>query len=241
MRIAQVTASALLAIMLAACGAETATTPQAEASPAPETPTTTAPAEEDAATEEAVEFGSSGTYFIDPSHTSLIFQVPHMGLSNYTARFTGVDAKLEFHPEDAALTGLSVTIDAASVATNYTGDYKASHPNSTHDTWDEDISKDPKWMNANEHPTITFTATEITKTGAATADVTGDLTFLGVTQPLTLHVTYNGAIEMRGTEKIGFSATGSLTRSDFGMGAYIPNIGDEVNLIIETEFAKAEE
>lgn len=241
MRIALVTTSALSALLLAACGAETGTTPTAEASPAPEVAAPEAPAEEDAAPEEEVVFGSSGTYTIDPSHTAVIFQVPHMGLSNYTARFTGVDATLAFHPEDAAMTALNVTIDATSVATNYTGDYKAGHPNSTHDTWDEDVAMDPKWMNAGEHPTVTFTATQITKTGATTADVTGDLTFLGVTKPLTLNVTYNGSIDMRGTEKIGFSATGALKRSEFGMGAYIPNIGDDVNLIIETEFAKASE
>ncbi len=232
MRIALLSASALV---LAACGAETATPPSAEASPAPEA------APEASAPEEVVEFGSSGTYTIDPGHTSVIFQIPHMGLSNYTARFTDVDATLAFHPEDAALTALNVTIDAASVATNYVGDYKATHPKSEHDSWDQDVAMDPKWMNAGEHPTITFAATEITKTGPRTADVTGDLTFLGVTKPLTLDVTYNGSIDMRGTEKIGFSATGTVTRSEFGMGAYLPNIGDDIGLVIETEFAKTGE
>ncbi len=232
MRIALLSASALV---LAACSPETAAGPAPEASPAPEA-TAEAPAPE-----EVVEFASSGTYSIDAGHTSVVFQIPHMGLSNYTARFTGVDATLAFHPEDASLTSLNVTIDAASVATNYVGDYKATHAKSAHDSWDEDVANDAKWMNAGVHPTITFAATEITKTGARTADVTGDLTLLGVTKPVTLDVTYNGSVDMRGTEKIGFSATGVVKRSEFGMGAYLPNIGDDISLVIETEFAKAVE
>ena len=71
--------------------------------------------------------------------------------------------------------------------------------------------------------------------------MTGDLTFLGVTRPVTLDVTYNGVARMPWApdqDKIGFSATTTLKRSDFGMGAYIPNIGDEVEVIIEAEFAE---
>lgn len=232
MRIALICASALV---LAACGAEPSVTAAPEASPAPEA------APEASATDDVVEFASSGTYTIDPGHTSLVFQVPHMGLSNYTARFTGIEATLGFHPEDAALTSLEVSVDPTSVATNYVGDYKGTHKKSGYESWNEDVAMDAKWMNAGEHPTITYSATNITKTGASTADVTGDLTFLGVTKPVTLAVTYNGGMDMRGTEKIGFSATGTVKRSEFGMGAYLPNIGDDISLVIETEFAKTGE
>ena len=93
---------------------------------------------------------------------------------------------------------------------------------------------------------MTFTSTAVALTGADTADVTGDLTLHGVTRPITLAVTFNGgygafAMDPSGA-RIGFSATGKLNRSDFGIGFGVPapgttfGVGDEVQIIIETEF-----
>ena len=85
------------------------------------------------------------------------------------------------------------------------------------------------------------TATSATQASPTTGTVTGDLTCLGVSKPVTLDVTYNGVAQMPWApdqDKIGFSATTTLKRSDFGMGAYIPNIGDEVEVIIEAEFGE---
>ena len=71
--------------------------------------------------------------------------------------------------------------------------------------------------------------------------MTGDLTFRGVTHPVTLDVTYNGTATFPwapDAPRMGFSATGSLKRSDFGMGFMIPQLGDEIELLIEAEFSK---
>lgn len=235
MRIALISASAL---MLAACGSETAKTPastETAAAPAPTAAEATAgPAEEE------VTYGSAGTYTIDPTHTSLVFKVSHFGMSDYTARFTDVDATLVFNPEDVSQMALEVTVDPASVETNYTGDFKATHPDSEFDSFNEELAQSPAWFNAGAHPEITFTATEITKVSNSEGKVTGDLTFLGVTKPLTLDVTYNGTNSMMG-EKIGFTASGSLDRTEFGFDTYAPNIGATVDLQIETEFAKVTE
>lgn len=232
-----------LAAGMTACGGAPDENP-----PTPSTPEKVAmgaeaqtPEKAEAPAEETRELGSTGTYKIDPGHTSVIWKVRHLGLSDYTARFTDVDATLEFNPQDASATSLTVSIDPKSVATNYVGDYKGTHPDSGFETWDEDITMSENWFNAGTHDSITFTATEITKTGPNTGKVTGDLNFMGVTKPLTLDVTYNGTIDMRGTEKIGFSATGSLDRTEFGMDTYAPNISADVDLIIETEFAKVDE
>jgi polyisoprenoid-binding protein YceI len=162
------------ALALAACGGaadpKPAETPPASASPAgAETP---AAAKASAPAEEARELGSTGTYTIDPGHTSVIWKVKHLGMSNYTARFTDVDATLEFNPSDTALTSLSVTIDPKSVAANYVGDYKGTHADSGFETWDEDLAMNEKWFNANQHDVITFTATSITKGGPNTGQVT---------------------------------------------------------------------
>lgn len=229
-----------LALALPACSqqsAETAATPEASPATTSTAEAQTPPAEE--AVE--VEYGATGTYKIDPGHTSVIWSVPHMGLSNYSARFVGVDATLEFNPDDVTATALSVTIDPTTVSADYPGDYKGTHAGSGYETWDEDLSRDGKWLNSDVHPEITFVATAITKTGPTTGKVTGDLTLLGVTKPVTLDVTYNGTAQLSsGSERdsIGFSATTTIDRTDFGMGAYVPNIGANVDITIETEFAQ---
>lgn len=232
-----------LALALPACSqqaAEPITTPEASSTTATTADAPPPPAEDAV----DVEYGATGTYKIDPGHTSVIWSVPHMGLSNYSARFAGVDATLEFNPDDVTATALSVTINPNSVATNYVGDYKATHADSVHESWDEDLARDEKWFNADAHTEITFIATEITKTGATTGKVTGDLTFLGVTNPVTLDVTYNGVANFPWApdqDRIGFSATTTIDRTAFGMDAYTQSIGTDVNLRIETEFAQVVE
>lgn len=232
MRLLLISASAL---MLAACSEST---PAAPAAPETEAPAadTAAPAPE---TEEAVEYGAAGTYAIDPTHTSVTWRVDHFGLSQYTGRFKTVDATLQFNPEDPSANSITVTIDPLSVETDYPADYKASHADSAYETWNEDLGRNPNWLNGDAFPQITFTSTAITQETASTGKVTGDLTFLGVTKPVTLDVTYNGKANFPwapDADKIGFSAKTVLKRSDFGNATYAPNIGDEVEVIIETEF-----
>lgn len=227
------------AIALVACGAPSAS----EASPAtPEAAvaeTTAGPAEAP-----APELGPAGTYDLDPTHASLTWKINHFGLSDYTARFTGISGTLVFDPEDLSASVLDVTVDPASVETDFPGDFKASHPDSPFDTFDQEISESEAYFNAVAFPAITFKSTDVTATGANTGTVTGDLTFRGVTKPVTLDVTYNGTASFPWAPeqpKIGFSATGSLKRSDFGLDIMVPSLGDEVDLLIEVEFAKAVE
>jgi polyisoprenoid-binding protein YceI len=147
-----------------------------------------------------------------------------------------------FDPENLSASSLEVSVDPASVETDYPADFKAGHPDSPFDTFDQEISESDAYFNSTVFPTITFKSTEITPTGANTGTVTGDLTFRGVTKPVTLDVTYNGTASFPWAPdqpKIGFSATGSLKRSDFGLDIMVPSLGDEVDLLIEVEFAKA--
>ena len=233
MRLFLISASALV---LAAC------TPASAPAASPET----APPAAEAATTEAapaaeVAYGKAATYKIDPTHASITWRVNHFGLAKYTARFKSFDATLSFNPADIAANAVDVTIDPLSVETDYPGDYKAGHADSGFASWNEDLAKNAQWFNAGAHPQISFRSTSATQASPATGTVTGDLTFLGVTKPVTLDVTYNGVARMPWApdqDKIGFSATTTLKRSDFGMGAYIPNIADEVEVIIEAEFAE---
>ncbi|PKP83501.1 MAG: hypothetical protein CVT79_01490 [Alphaproteobacteria bacterium HGW-Alphaproteobacteria-18] len=233
MRLLLISASALI---LAACSE---TTP---AAPAPEAAAAPAAASDTAAT--PVEYAAAGTYVIDPTHTSVTWKVDHFGLSGYTGRFKTVDATLQFNPEDPAATNITVTIDPLSVETDYPADYKASHADSPYATWNEDLARNANWLNADAFPQITFTSTSVSQDTASTGKVTGDLTFLGVTRPVILDVTYNGKANFPwapDADKIGFSATAVLKRSDFGNATYAPNIGDEVEVIIETEFQQVVE
>lgn len=233
MRLLLISASALV---LAACSETTPATPAAETPAAAETVSREAAPP---ASEEPVEYGAAGTYEVDPTHTSVTWRVDHFGLSAYTGRFKTVDATLEFNPEDPAATRITATIDPLSVETDYPGDYKAGHTDSGYESWNEDLARNPNWLNGDAFPQITFTSTSVTQDTASTGKVTGDLTFLGVTKPVTLDVIYNGKANFPwapDADKIGFSATTTLKRSDFGNATYAPNIGDEVEVIIEAEF-----
>ena len=177
----------------------------------------------------------AGEYVLDKSHASLTWKVSHFGLSNYTARFTRFDATLDFDPANPANSALKVTVDPTSVETDY--------PNADAKDFDKELAESERWFNAGEFPDISFASTGIEMKGETTGIVTGDLTFMGVTKPVSLDVSFNGAFEERpfsGLATLGFSATGSVTRSDWGMSGLVPNIGDDVDLLIEVEFYQPE-
>ena len=168
---------------------------------------------------------AAGTYGIDTSHASLVAKVGHMGFSNYAMRFTKMDARFSFDPANPTAAKVTATVDPASVDTGSA-------------SFDEKL-KGPTWLNTAKFPTISFASTALVLTGANTGKMTGDLTFLGVTKPVTLDVTWNGVGSgMMPETRTGFSATGTIKRTDFGFGTYVPVISDMVDLIIEIEFTK---
>ena len=175
----------------------------------------------------------AGLYQLDKTHASLTWKVSHLGLSNYTARFTRFDAEIDFKPQAPENSRVMVTIDPTSIETDY--------PYPEKKDFDKKLVQKAEWFNATKFPEIKFTSTAIEMTGENTAIMTGDLTFLGVTKSLSFSVTFNGAMKKQPFSKkptLGFSATGSLKRSEWGMATYVPNIGDGVMLLIEAEFAK---
>lgn len=181
----------------------------------------------------------AGVYLLDKGHASVLVRVKHMGLSNYTLRFTDFDATLNFNPSTPAASSVTATLNPASIETDYPGDYKATHKGSPYRSWDEDVAKNPKWLDSAAHRAITFTSTGLTMTGARTGKLTGDLAFRGVTKPVTLDVTFNGdtVIPWLGDKNaIGFSAKGSFNRSEFGMDNLLQAVSDNVEIVIEAEF-----
>ncbi|NUB15671.1 polyisoprenoid-binding protein [Azospirillum brasilense] len=166
-------------------------------------------------------------YKLDPAPTAVIFIVDHLGFSKAVGSFNTVAGELAFDKDAADKSSLSVTIDTASIDTN-------------HAKRDEHL-KSPDFFNVKEFPKLTFKSTKIEKTGDKTGKLHGDLTLLGVTKPVVLDVTFNkdGVSPASKQETVGFSARGTIKRSDFGMKYGVPNIGDDIQIIIESEAVKA--
>jgi polyisoprenoid-binding protein YceI len=175
----------------------------------------------------------AGTYAIDKSHTNLSFKVSHLGFSHYTAGFDDVSGKLQFDPANPAAMTVEATIDPKSLDLN-------APPAGFRD---QVVGKE--FFDAAAFPAITFKSTKVEVTGPKTANVTGDLTLHGVTKPVTLATTFNGGYAANAFDgaRIGFSAKGTLKRSDFGMAYGLPapgtnfGVGDPVEFTIETEFS----
>ena len=166
----------------------------------------------------------AGHYELDPRHASVIAQVRHMGLSHYTMRFDHVSAGYDYDPVHPVTSKITVAIDAGSL-----------------DVGDPGIGKKfaTEFLDAAAHPQITFNSTTITDSGDGHGVMAGDLTFRGVTKPLTLTVTYNGtSADLIGGRRMGFSATGAFKRSDFGSTAWRGPVGDDIDLMIEAEFVR---
>ena len=163
----------------------------------------------------------AGTYVLDKRHASVTLKVVHFGTSHYTFRFAqgAVDGSYDYNPAKPLDTKVSITINAAAVDTGLPA-------------FDKEIGTDPKFFNGAQFPTITFVSTKVEP-----GKLTGDLTFRGVTKPVTLDVTYNGYAKTPfGSQIMGFSATGKIKRSDFGFTHLVPMVGDDVALEIEAEF-----
>ena len=116
---------------------------------------------------------------------------------------------------------------------------QADSVDTQHDKRDEHI-RSPDFLNVKEFPEITFTSTDVEKTGEKTADITGDLTLHGTTKPVTLDVTLNkmGPHPLPDYNEIltaGISARATIQRSEFGVDQYAPAIGDEMKLMFEIE------
>ncbi len=169
-----------------------------------------------------------GHYALDKSHAKIVFSINHLGFSTYYGFFPDLEGSLDLEPSAPAKSALLVTINVAGLVT-------------TDPKLDEKLKSDT-FFDVAKFPTATFKSTAIEVTGEGTGKLTGDLTLHGVTNPLTLDVTFNGAGTPPLTELyvVGFNAVGTLKRSDFGIKSFVPLVGDEVKLQISCEFDRAQ-
>ena len=169
----------------------------------------------------------AASYTIDETHAHAAFRVSHLGFSHTLGQFKEITGTLEFDEADPTASSVSVTINTASV-------------DSANQARDEHLRK-ADFFNVEAFPTMTFTSTAVEVTGEKTGKLTGDLTLLGITKPVTLDVTFNqeGPHPFDPSKIVaGFSASGEINRTDFGMAYAAPAIGETVELMIEVEARK---
>lgn len=163
------------------------------------------------------------TYTLDPAHTDVIAQWNHFGYSNPTAHFGQAEGTLVYDAENVAASSVQVTLPLTGLS-SYTAKF------------DEHL-KSADFFDAAKYPAATFKSTKVEAAGEGKLKVTGDLTIKDVTKPVVLDVNLNKASEhpMLKVPAIGFDASATIKRSDFGVGAYAPMVSDEVKLRITTE------
>ncbi len=171
----------------------------------------------------------AGAYAVEPVHTRVLFSVSHMGFTTWYGQFTNVSGKLDLDPRAPEKSAVEIHIPTDTVTT-------------TNAKLDGELKGD-QWFDAAQYPDIAFKSSKLAVTGKGAGRLTGDLTFHGVTRPVTLAVKFNAAgvnpLDKKYT--VGFNATGSILRSDFGVKTYLPLIGDEVDLIISAGFEREEQ
>lgn len=165
----------------------------------------------------------AGVYKLDPRHASATIKVAHMGLSRYTMHFATLSGEFTYDPAHPTATKVHIAIDPKSIET---GDA----------AFNKEISE--QFLDTGQFPTLTFDSTKIVEEKDGRGVVDGVLDFHGVKKPLTLDVTYRGYVEMMKKQRMGFSGSTVVKRSEFGANKYVPLVGDDVTVLIEVEFEK---
>lgn len=167
-------------------------------------------------------FASPETYTLDPMHTAVEFHINHFGFSNPSGKFMNIQGTLVLDQQNPAASKVNVTIPIASIDTDIA-------------KLDEHV-KGKEFLDAEAFPTATYVSDRVDITGKDSAVVHGMLTLHGVTKPVALNVKLNKLDKnMMNKMTAGFTATASINRSDFGMTRYLPGLGDQVRIDIESE------
>jgi polyisoprenoid-binding protein YceI len=172
-------------------------------------------------------FAQSSTWTIDKNHSQVNFAIKHAMVSTVRGSLSGVTGSVVWDDKDPSKSSVEATIDATTVSTN-------------NDARDKHL-KSPDFFNVEKFPTLTFKSTSVTSSGGK-LQVVGDLTLAGVTKSVTLTVDGPTApVKGQGGKLVtGFSATGTLKRTDFNFGSKFGGtaLGDDVQFTIDVEASK---
>lgn len=166
-------------------------------------------------------------YKIDPTHTATVFSWNHFGFSTPSANFTDIQGVIKVDNAKPSNSSVDVIIPISSVNTNVPA-------------LDKEFQEEA-WFNAAKYPNITFKSTKVETKDKKHFKITGNLTVKGVTKPVVLDAVLNkqGEHPVAKVPAIGFNATTSFDRSAFGIGNYVPNVGDKITVNITTEATAA--
>lgn len=185
--------------------------------------TSTQPAAESAS--EAAPQSTTGSYILDPTHASVGFAISHLGYSKITGRFNSLEGTIHWNEEHPEQSVIEVSAKAESVDTN-------------NQQRDEHL-KNADFFNVEAHKIVSFKSTSIKKIAENRYEITGDISLLGVTKPVTVEATLLGSgTDPWGGFRIGATSSFTVKRSDFGMSNSLNMIGDEVEVTVDIEAIK---
>ena len=165
---------------------------------------------------------SAETYKLDPGHSSIVFRVKHLGIAYVYGRFNGPTGSFVFDESSPSKSAIEMQAETKNIDT-------AVEKRDTH-------LKSPDFFNAGEYPLVSFKSSSVKKISGNTYEVSGDLTLLGKTRPITAEVNATGAgKDPWGNFRMGFETSFSIKRSEFGMGFMMGGVSDEVNLTVSVE------
>ncbi len=169
---------------------------------------------------------------VDKVHSTIGFSIKHMMISNVKGTFNEFEADIVADPTDLTDAEIEFNIDASSIDTKVKDR--------------DDHLRSGDFFDVENHPNMTFKATEITKKSDDNYDLTGDFTIRGTTNPVTFDVTFEGVAKdpMSGDEAAGFTGNTEISREDFGLtwnaaletGGFV--VGDKVKINIEIQLRK---
>ena len=175
---------------------------------------------------ENAERARQGSYVLDDDHASVLFSINHFGFSEFRGRFDTLSGALDLDAETPENSTVTIEVATASLHTGV--------PDLDEQLFAADM------FDTERHPTAAFTSGSVRRTSQGSATIEGVLTIKGISQAFSLEATFigSGTNPLSGRRTVGFSAVGTLKRSDYGLDNWLPFVGDDVTLEIDVEFAE---
>ncbi|WP_339917791.1 YceI family protein [Yeosuana marina] len=171
-------------------------------------------------------FTTQNLWKSDKGHSELGFSITHLGISDVSGTFNDFEATVSSTKEDFSDAVVEATINVGSISTRI--ENRDAH------------LKGPDFFDVEKYPKMTFKSSSIKNIGDGKYKLTGDLTAMEVTKKVELDMVYRGTVENPMTKKptAGFKISGTIKRSDFGIGSKFPApmLSDKVHIVVNAEF-----
>ncbi len=166
------------------------------------------------------------TWKADPPHSRLSFSVVHLGINEVSGVFNQFEATITATKPDFSDAQFALTVDVASINTEVEKR--------------DDHLRSADFFEVSKYPTMTFKSASLRPAGDGRYKLSGELTMRGVTRSVVMDLWYRGTTLNQEKHTAGFQLTGTLKRSDFGIGPKFPTaaIGDEIAIKADGEFIK---